>query len=66
MMLEEDDLPKKRKLELPKLEDFSLKELDEYLRHLENEKLRAQAEIARKKKAQAAADSFFVKKDSSS
>ena len=60
---DDDNLPRPRPARLvpPKLDLWSVTELQEYIEELRAEIARAEADIARKGSARAAADAFFRK-----
>ena len=62
-MLEEDDLPQRRKRRLEKLplDLLGIDELNDYIGELREEIARVEADIARKQSHRSAADAFFRK-----
>lgn len=61
-MLTDDDFdPRTKRMKPRPLDVLSVDQLRDYITDLKNEISRAEADIARKEKAAAAADSFFKK-----
>ena len=62
-MLEEDDLPQRRKRRLEKLplDLLGIDELNDYIGELREEIARVEADITRKQSHRSAADAFFRK-----
>ena len=58
-MFDDDLEPNKKPAALKNLEPMSLNELDDYIKDLKKDIVRAEGEIDRKKKTMDAADSFF-------
>ena len=62
-MLDEEDLPQRRKRRLEKLplDLLGIDELNDYIGELREEIVRVEADIARKQSHRSAADAFFRK-----
>ncbi len=64
-MISDDDLdPKFKKLKPRNFDTMSIPELEEYIQHLKNEIIRAEADMSKKEKHKSALDSFFKPADS--
>ena len=61
MFIDDDFDPKTKKLKPRVLDLLSVDELRIYINDLQNEIMRAEADIAKKEKSKAAADSLFKK-----
>ncbi len=59
MIFDDDTDPKTKKQKLRALDNLSVPELRDYIEQLKNEIARAEADIQKKEKHKAAADSFF-------
>ena len=63
MILDDDNAPKKKPGQKRPLDPLSVEDLKEYIRELQEEIKRAEAEMDRKQKHKSAADIFFKKKE---